>query len=300
MRAAVSKICTSAYAIERGDHACVAFGGQEDHRRLLSVHLSAALERGEKILYAGDIDCVESITDWLGDDTAISAPPAARGQLTVRVVEGYDGFFGPSPGAGEAFAATVAELLRDETTLAQRTGYTGLRACLVIPGELGTGPEPVLDQERSIDRLIADGRPAGVSLICQYDRRRFSSELLREVERSHPIVLDPLRAQQRQPLLTMLPLDRPLGLLLNGEIDRSNMPEFAAALRAALRVEDDFHLDMARLYYADVDAVELVAQIAMSFGSSRRLILRSPAPIVRTTLRIYGWDRLPALSIVDF
>ena len=103
---------------------------------------------------------------------------------------------------------------------------------------------------------------------------------------------------QRDPLLHIEPLSGRRGLRLCGEVDLSNFLAFSAALAATFRQDRDFHLDLARLRYMDVPAVGLLARTAATLAEGREFVLESPAPAIRTTLRVFGWDGLPALRLV--
>ena len=113
------------------------------------------------------------------------------------------------------------------------------------------------------------------------------------------IVLNGTPLHRPGPLLQLEHLEGRTGLRLSGEIDVSNVGEFAAALQFTFRPTRDFHLDLAGLSYMDTTAVGLMAGTAATSTDGRRFVLWSPPPIVRTTLQVFGWDELPALYVVE-
>jgi anti-anti-sigma factor len=151
--------------------------------------------------------------------------------------------------------------------------------------------------ERLLTVLMTGDELPRLALICQYDERRFADEHLRQLQQVHPIVLHAARATRRAPLLRLLPLEGRAGLRVEGEIDRSNAAQLAAALRSALRAGQDLHLDLEGLEFADISAVRMLAQAATSLPDGRRLVLRAPSPVLRRVLKVQGWDQLPTLQM---
>jgi anti-anti-sigma factor len=161
------------------------------------------------------------------------------------------------------------------------------------------GCERLVAYERKVSTLLTDGRLTGLALVCQFDQRRFPHQALRKLREAHPIVLTAQEAQRREPLLCIAPLEGQDGLRLTGEIDLSNFLEFSTALKSMFRPDRDFHLDLANLSYMDVTAVGLLVKTAATLADGRRFVLRSAAPTIRTTLRVFGWDEIPSLHLVE-
>lgn len=282
----------SAYTAERGDHACIAYRDDRQHRDLLASHLTAALERAEKIVYVADTAPTERLSAWLRTISAESEALVRRGQLLIRPPVGFripSGRFAPE---------RVVDFLGTESTLAARSGYAGLRVCMEMTWAADEPPGQVrlVAYERLLTGLLA-GEQLGLALICQYDERRFAYEQLRQLQEAHPIVLHATLATRRAPLLRLSPLDDGAGLRVEGEIDRSNAEQLATALRSALAAEQDLHLDLEGLEFADIAAVRLFAQAATSLADGHRLVLLAPSPVLRRVLQVQGWDKLPALQV---
>lgn len=275
----------SGFAVRCGHHACVPYARREDLLALFGVHLTAALECGEKILFVGED--AGSMLEQLPLATSATESLVARGQLATRPV--LDGF-GPA-----ADPDRVVAVLRAEAEAATFAGYLGLRVCVDVPW-IESDLAKLLACEQRITALLAD-ELTEVALICHYDSGLLEESIELAVRAAHPITLDAVRAQRREPLLHLVPLRERIGLHVRGEIDRTNVEEFAAVLRSVHRAGENLHLELEELRYADVAAVRLLAQTANLFPNGHRLVLHSPAPIVLTTLKIYGWDRLPTLVI---
>ncbi|SDN57172.1 MEDS domain-containing protein [Allokutzneria albata] len=277
-------------------HLCLSYRDEDEYRTLLTINLLAALEQGERIIYlSGDVP-VDVVHAWLRDTHQGIESLVARGQLLVRQGNGFCEVNG-TPGD-----ESVVDLLDRESAVAARAGYTGLRVSVTrthLPRDDLLGWERLLQHEERFTRLLANGNPAGLTLTCQYDQHLVPEHHLGALRQAHPVALTAEEAARRQPLLRADALPGQRGLRLSGEINRSNLVELSAALESTFRGDDDIHLDLADLHYADVAAVRLLAQTARRLHDGRRFVLHCPGPIISAILRIYGWDRLPALLLSE-
>ena len=284
---------TSAHTVERGDHVCIAYHNDQQHRELLASHLMATLERAEKIVYVADTAPTAMFSAWLRSIPAESEALVRRGQLLIRPLEKF------SIAYGRFAPERVVDFLGAESILAAQSGYAGLRVCMEMTWA-ADGPldeVQLLAYERLLNGLITGNDLPGLALICQYDERRFADDHLCQLQQVHPIVLHAARATRRAPMLRLFPLEGRAGLRVEGEIDRSNVPQLARALRSALRAGQDLHLDLEGLEFADIAAVRLLAQAASSLADGRRLVLRAPSPVLRRVLNVQGWDQLMVLQL---
>jgi anti-anti-sigma factor len=161
------------------------------------------------------------------------------------------------------------------------------------------GCERLLEYEEYVSRLLADGRLDALALVCHVDQRRFPDRVLRDLEQVHPFVLTAEQAQRQEPLLRIASLDSGAGLRLAGQVDVTNVRALATALDAVFRPDGDIHLDLAGVSFMDVAAVRLIAHAAARLDDGHLLVLRSPSLGVRAVLRVYRWDELPALRLVE-
>ncbi|MEJ3747756.1 MEDS domain-containing protein [Actinomycetes bacterium KLBMP 9797] len=277
-------------------HVCVFYRADEELRQLLSVQFVSALERGERFVYlTDDQPAVDHLTDAAPEFELV----ARRGQALVEKPDGLrdpDGAFAPDRLAG---------LLSEASAEALRDGYLGLRACADMTSlsalptmAAGIGAD-LLVQERRLNQQLAEGQSVGLTLTCHYDLRRVPRPDVSGLRPAHEMALTAEQALATEPLLRTAPLNGHAGLRVSGEIDRSNLPEFTTALATAFRPDEDFHLDLAELHYAGVAAVRVLADLADRLQRGRQLVVCNPGPIVRTILRAYGWDRLPALRLAE-
>ena len=277
-------------------HLCLSYRDEDEYRTLLTITLLAALEQGEKVIYiSGDVP-VDVVHGLLRDAYQGIEPLIARGQLLIRQGNGFCGVNWASDDEG------VVDLLDRESAVAARAGYTGLRVSVTrthLPRDDLLGWQRLLEHEERFTRLLANGDPAGLTLTCQYDQRLVPEHRLGALRQAHPVALTAEQAGRRQPLLHTDTLPGQPGLRLSGEINRSNLVELSTALESSFRDDRDVHLDLAGLHYADVAAVRLLAQTARRLRKGCHFVLYHPGPIISAILRIYGWDRLPALRLVE-
>ncbi|MFB9909616.1 MEDS domain-containing protein [Allokutzneria oryzae] len=278
-----------------GDHLCLSFAADDENRQALVVQFVAALEHGDKIAYVTDDASSDGFLSWIADAGPGVESVIARGQAvvlpTTELALTRDAFD----------VERVLSLLSTSASEAASDGFGGLRACVDMRAvSRGTGGVAgVVEYEQRLRTLFAEDRPAGLTLACHYDEREFSRDLMDTVRRQHTVALTAEQVQQREPVIRMTPLSDVPGLRLAGELDKSNIAELYAALETAFRDDREFHLDLTAVHYADVTAVSTIARVASGLCVDCRFVLRSPAPIIRTILRIYGWDQLPALRLVE-
>jgi PAS domain S-box-containing protein len=164
-----------------GDHLCCIYETEEEHQSLITQYLSHGLTRNEKVIYIIDAHIAETILGYLREKIDVE-PYLTSGQLSIlEVSDTYmrDGVFDPD---------RMVSLLESETKRALEEGYNGLR----VTGEMTwvlrelPGSERLIEYEEKLNSFFPTSK---CMAICQYDRRRFSSEILLEVIRTHPIVV---------------------------------------------------------------------------------------------------------------
>lgn len=165
-----------------GDHIALLFRTAAERRAVLTPFLQHGLARGERVLYIGESPATGEVLDFLGEDGLDPHFYLERGQLLLRTVAGTflrSGAFDP---------AAMAALLCQETEQALADGYAGLRFSAEMTWLLKrpAGSERLLEYEARLSKFL----PGSSALVlCQYDRRRFSPELLLDVLRTHPLVI---------------------------------------------------------------------------------------------------------------
>lgn len=252
----------SVFGVEPGDHAWVGYAGEDERRALWAAHATAAVERGERAVFI---------------DGGGWAPAATGGQVAVQD-PAEAGFVG-----GRLEAALLTDALARQSDEAARLGLRGLRVCVDLSDVLRP------DERECPVAAASAGRWRPPAVICHGDRERLPGAGAR---RGHDLALDADPAVRRGPLLCMKPGAD--GLRLVGELDRTNLDRFRAALEtaadAAGRDGRDLRLHVQGLRHVDVDAVRLLVRTADALPDGRRLVLRSPGAVLRAVLQSFAWD----------
>ena len=168
--------------LQPGDHLCCIYETDEEHRALLTPYLRQGLERNEKVVYIVDARTAETVLGYLREDGLEPRPYLDKGQLVILTVsDAYmrEGAFIPD---------RMISFLRQETDRAVAEGYGALR----VTGEMSwalrglPGSHRLIEYESKLNTFIPGSRSLAV---CQYDKRRFSSEVLLQVLATHPIAV---------------------------------------------------------------------------------------------------------------
>lgn len=278
-----------------GEHVSVSYQNDNERTALLTINLTDALERGERFVYFVESSSTDDVVGWLSGQRLDVGPVLARKQFVVHSTERF------VVTAGIFDSDRVIAMVQQESREAVRAGYTGVRVCSEMTWALRglADLERLLGHEKRLDDLLAGGELHGFKLVCQYAQGRIPGRHLTTLQRAHPLALTAEQARQLSPLLRVDPLEGNAGLRLSGEVDKSNIVELSAALESAFRNDRDFHVCLADVHYVDVAAVRLLAQTARKQGNGYRFVLRSPGPLIRAILRIYGWDKLPSLHMLE-
>lgn len=172
-------------SIERmqpGDHYCGVYRTDDDWRAIIVDFIKGGIARNEKIIYLVNLTSAEHLRRILADAGVAVDALIDKGQLMiVTAKEAYlkDGQFEPDK---------MIALLAEETDKAIAEGYTALRATgemtWALAGEPGS--ERLIEYESRVNELFATHKCYG---LCQYDRRRFDSEMLLDILHVHPNVL---------------------------------------------------------------------------------------------------------------
>jgi anti-anti-sigma factor len=278
-----------------GEHIFLSYQNHDERSALLTINFTDALESGKKFIYLAESSSADDVVAWLGDQGLDVGPVLAREQFVIHPAERFVST------TGTFDSDQVIALVTRESREATRAGYTGVRVCsemawaLRAPANL----DQVLAQERRLTDLLASGELTGLKLVCLYAHNHIPTSHLTALQRAHSHALTAAQAQHLSPLLRVDQLEGSAGLCLSGDVDKSNIAELSAALESAFRENRDFHVCLVDVHYVDVAAVRLLAQTARKVTNGYRFVLRSPGPLIRAILRIYGWDKLPSLQMSE-
>jgi hypothetical protein len=168
--------------MQPGDHYCGIYRTDEDHRAIIVDFVRDGVARGEKMFYLVNLQTAEQLRSTLSGAGIPVDELIEKGQLVIMTAnEAYlrDGQFEPGK---------MIQLLGEETDKAIAEGYTALRATgemtWALAGEPGS--ERLVEYEAQLNHFFPHRKCYAV---CQYDRRRFDSEMLLDILHTHPKVL---------------------------------------------------------------------------------------------------------------
>jgi len=165
-----------------GDHLCIIYHTDEEHRAILTEYLQRGLDAGERVVYIVDARTAEVIRGYLRDAGVDVAAVEERKQLVFLTPDDAymrQGTFDPEG---------MIKLLREETERALDDGFADLR----VTGEMSwalrglPGSERLIEYETLLNTFFPGSKATG---LCQYDARRFSPDILLDVLRTHPIAV---------------------------------------------------------------------------------------------------------------
>ena len=169
-------------SMHAGDHFCGIYRTDEDHRALVIGFIRDGIERKEKIFYIVNLQTAAQLKATLEADGMDTEALTRKGQLVILTAkEAYlkDGEFDPDK---------MIKLLRTETEKALEEGYLALRVTgemtWALAGEPGS--ERLVEYESKLNQFFPGNK---CYAMCQYDRRRFDSEMLLDILQTHPKVL---------------------------------------------------------------------------------------------------------------
>lgn len=263
-----------------GDHVCVSFGSDAEHRAIVGRYARQALRRGERLLYFTHSSDDAAIRRYLEDAGIDVGAALALGQVELRRVEHERHLIDPE--------AIIAALQADRRA-ALSDGYSALCVtaemswALTCPADL----DAVMRYERHVGRIFA---AADIAAICQYDRRLFAPDALARLVSAHEFQVRTgagltTTARRR---LTISEHDDGV-IALSGALDIDSCV-FLAARLAAIDDPGDLVLLTSGLGFADVSGCRALVHAAERLAEGRRLVLPdAAAPLVRV-LKLCGWS----------
>ncbi|MBI5880466.1 MAG: PAS domain S-box protein [Chloroflexi bacterium] len=172
-------------AIERlavHDHLCLIYETHAEQFAALIPFVRIGLERGEQCSYIADDNTAQTVLEALqggGIDTGAARRSGALAILSKRDAYLKQGTFDPD---------WMIDFLAESTRGAKAAGFSALRVTGEMTWQLGSelGVERLIEYEAKLNRFL----PAhDVLAICQYNRARFSPEIILDVIRTHPLVI---------------------------------------------------------------------------------------------------------------
>ncbi|MEW6364584.1 MAG: MEDS domain-containing protein [Acidobacteriota bacterium] len=164
------------------DHLCLIYETREEQFAAVIPFMRIGLERGEKCIYIADDNTATAVlgamtTEGIDVDSVIRS--GALVMANKRDAYLKQGHFDPE---------WMIAFLEQSTEQARASGFSALRATGEMTWMLGGDPgaERLMEYESKLNYFF----PASDALaICQYNRNRFSPEILRDVIYTHPLVV---------------------------------------------------------------------------------------------------------------
>ncbi len=164
------------------DHLCLIYRTREEQFAAVIPFMRLGLERGEKCVYIADDNTASAVMDAMRADGIDVVANIASGALSVITKkESYlrKGFFDPD---------LMIRFLKETIDAAHAEGFSALRASGEMTWALGPeiGSDRLLEYEAKLNYLFPEN---DMVAICQYNRNRFSPEIILDVIRTHPLVI---------------------------------------------------------------------------------------------------------------
>jgi signal transduction histidine kinase/CheY-like chemotaxis protein len=175
-------VASSLATLRTHDHVCLIYESDDDQRRAILPFLEHGLARNERCLCIADSATVSAVGAALRGGGIDVDGASSRGALAIATErEAYLAGGRFDPDAMIALGAGASQQ-------AVSDGYAALR----IAGEMrwALGGDPGSDRIMEYEVKVNERLPSMPCLaLCQYDRRRFGPEVIRDVIRTHPLVI---------------------------------------------------------------------------------------------------------------
>lgn len=162
------------------DHICLIYESPEEQSASVLPFLRMGLERREKCICLGGPALGQALSEHLRSAGMEPADMIRSGALTLasaKAVYMPDGRFD---------SARMLAFVADAAAQARAEGFSGLRGSDDMAWSLdgSVGVDRLLAYEAGLNAVC---RESGITMLCQYDRRRFSPVLLTAVAQAHAL-----------------------------------------------------------------------------------------------------------------
>jgi len=168
--------------LDQHEHACLLYGSSDEQFAVLAPFMQLGLRRGERCLYVADDNTPDAVIAGFSRYGVELDAAIGSGQfllLTKRQAYLKDGAFRPED---------MLALLERAAAEAVAAGYAGVRGSGEMTWALDGSPgnDRLMEYESKLNHLLDLHQ---ILAICQYNRRRFSPEMLVQAIRTHPILI---------------------------------------------------------------------------------------------------------------
>ena len=172
---------TSLAALEPHSHPCLIFETKKEQQEAFVPFLQAGLLRGEKCIYIYDDSDPQWVIDCMRlNEFSIDQYLESGAFSTINKNEAY-------LSQGHFETQKMCEFWRVEIERAQNEGYCALRAAAEMTWALGKEPgcEQLVVYESHLNTMFPN---FNVSALCQYNRKRFNAQTVKEIIHVHPLI----------------------------------------------------------------------------------------------------------------
>jgi signal transduction histidine kinase/ligand-binding sensor protein len=164
------------------DHLCLIYETREEQFEAAIPFIRRGLENGEKCIYIADDNTASEVMDAMranGIDIDSNVNAGSLSVITKKDAYLREGYFDPD---------RMINFLKENVEAAKAEGYKVLRATGEMTWALGAeiGVERLMEYEAKLNYFFPEN---DIVAICQYNRNRFSPEVILDVIRTHPLVI---------------------------------------------------------------------------------------------------------------
>jgi signal transduction histidine kinase len=177
-----SRITSTLEEIGTRSHLCLIYETPEEQFSAIAPFVRFGLERGERNVYIADENPASKVLESLrlrGIDVDAAIGAGALATATKRETYLRRGRFDPDG---------MIRFLGEAIDSAKAAGFSALRITGEMTWALGGEPgvERLMEYEAKLNRFFSEND--GLA-ICQYNRKRFPPELMKDVIHTHPLVV---------------------------------------------------------------------------------------------------------------
>ncbi|MBO2448088.1 MEDS domain-containing protein [Actinomadura barringtoniae] len=279
------------HAIRPGDHAWLAFSGEEEREHVIGDFVYDGLAHDEKVVYVTD-----------------AAPERLPG---VRPRHGYDlcGYTESRQlrviprelaclnGRGRFDPDRMLKTLEREVGEAFDQGFRAVRLTTDFSWVLHEPSRSDITQMLGCEHQVGEAvSPSTMAMaICQVDKHACPPDELIALRNTHEVLVE-VNPEFDDGILRIVRTFEPHGLRVEGELDAARHAVFAEKLSLVTTERRRIHLDFSRLGFIDLGGLNLLAHHATELPVDETLVLDNLPPDVENVIEMVGWHRLPGLA----
>lgn len=276
--------------LAHGDHACSVVASDAARTRAATEFVRDGIQAGDRICYVSAAASPADLCHLLAEQGLPVERALAEGQLVVATAD--RSYVARRTFDLEEVLGGMRRFIDDSLAL----GFPGVR----ITGEMdwstraGVGDADLVEYERRATEVFA-GRPA--LAVCQYDTRVSSPDLVEQVKRVHPTLLEE-PSEDGHPATIH---EEQGGLCVRGDVDIDSRLLLATALdRLGERIEHEgvaeCHLDLSEVTFIDVAGTMNLVRFAQDHPGCR-VVLHAPPPCLTQVAEVLwpgrAWEVCP-------